>query len=171
MPEKTKQALRVVLGARCAEARKALGLSQRALAAQLDMSASWVREVEGGAQFAPSWLLVILSEAAGLPVGWFYGFGVGASAPEKGAGSHEAQATPETQAAPVRVEGGVVVRHVLEALEREGGAGAGLRKLGLEGRVGVQLFVPSGDSLDEEDFALIFKVCLICKTGNHGRQD
>lgn len=64
-----------MIGERCTEARKRLGLSQREVARQLGMSPSWVREYENGAQFAPSWLIVTLAEAARLPVGWFYGYG------------------------------------------------------------------------------------------------
>ncbi len=64
-----------VLGERCAEARHRLGYSQRGFAAAMNMSASWVREYEGGHQFAPAWLLVTLAEAARLPVCWFYGYG------------------------------------------------------------------------------------------------
>lgn len=75
--ENTKQALRIVLGERCAEARRRLGYTQRGLAKALDMSPSWVREYEGGAQFAPAWLITTLAEAIGKPVSWFYGYGGG----------------------------------------------------------------------------------------------
>jgi hypothetical protein len=67
--------LAATLGERCAEARRRLGFSQRALAKAMSMSPSWVREYEGGHQFAPPWLLVTLSEATTLPIGWFYGYG------------------------------------------------------------------------------------------------
>ena len=77
--ENTKRVLRVVLGERCAEARHALKLSQRALAKALDMSPSWVREYEGGKQFAPAWLVVALAQETNRPICWFYGYSVSCS--------------------------------------------------------------------------------------------
>lgn len=75
--EKVRQALRVVLGERCAEARRRIGHSQRSLAKEFGMSPSWVREYENGDQFAPPWLVVTLAEASCVPVCWFYGYAGG----------------------------------------------------------------------------------------------
>lgn len=68
--------LRVTIGVRCSQARRQLGLSQRALARAMDRSPSWVREIEAREQFAPPYLLWALSKATGQPVGWFYGIGI-----------------------------------------------------------------------------------------------
>ena len=68
-----------------------------------------------------------------------------------------------------RVQGGVVVRFVLERLEQlreeltevggeKNARGADLRRLAIEGKVSVKLYVPAADDLEEEDFALIFEV-------------
>jgi len=73
--EHEKAALRTVLGCRVRGARAHLKLSQRGLAKVLDMSGSWVREIEAGAQFAPAWLIALLAEATGWNISWFYGFG------------------------------------------------------------------------------------------------
>ena len=73
IPDKEQDALRKLAGRRVAVARKAAGLSQRAMARQLGRSNSWVREIESGSQWPPAYLLVSLAEATGRPVGWFYG--------------------------------------------------------------------------------------------------
>ena len=65
--------LRQTLGVRCRKAREALGLSQARLAEAMDRSASWVREVERGDQYAPPYLLLALARATGHAPGWFYG--------------------------------------------------------------------------------------------------
>ncbi len=74
LSEKERDSLRRLLGVRVARARQRLKLSQRAMATEFDMSPSWVRQVELGAQFAPAWMLATLSEAIGEPVSWFYGW-------------------------------------------------------------------------------------------------
>lgn len=66
-------AVKRLMGVRCAVARKALGLSQRELARQMGMSASWVREYEGGAQWPPWWLVLALAEESRQSVQWFLG--------------------------------------------------------------------------------------------------
>jgi hypothetical protein len=66
-------ALRSMLGARVAVARKRAALSQRGLAKVLNRSPSWVREVEAGSQYAPPYLLAALAEATGWTMDWFYG--------------------------------------------------------------------------------------------------
>ncbi len=50
-----------------------LGLSQRGLARAMQRSPSWVREIEGGQQFAPPYLLKALATATAVSVAWFYG--------------------------------------------------------------------------------------------------
>lgn len=68
-----QELLRKTLGHRCRLVRQDLGYSQRALAAAMDRSPSWVREIENGAQYAPPYLLKALSNASGQPISWFYG--------------------------------------------------------------------------------------------------
>ena len=65
--------LRQTLGLRCRKALKGLNLSQRALAKAMGRSPSWVREIEGGAQYAPAYLIRALATATGVSVAWFYG--------------------------------------------------------------------------------------------------
>ena len=65
--------LRQTIGLRCRKAREELCLSQRALAKAMDRSPSWVREIEGGAQYAPAYLIRALATATGVSVAWFYG--------------------------------------------------------------------------------------------------
>jgi len=65
--------LRQTLGLRCRKARETLGLSQARLADAMCRSASWVREVERGDQYAPPYLLLALARATGRTPGWFYG--------------------------------------------------------------------------------------------------
>jgi transcriptional regulator with XRE-family HTH domain len=65
--------LRQTIGLRCRKAREELGLSQRALAQVMDRSASWVREIEAGAQYGPPYLVRALANATGRTIGWFYG--------------------------------------------------------------------------------------------------
>lgn len=76
LTERERTVLRLTLGARVAAARGVLKMSQRALAGVLGMSPSWIREVESGAQFAPWYLIVALSEATGWPVSRFCAFGI-----------------------------------------------------------------------------------------------
>ncbi len=73
LPKREVDSLRAVIGSRVARARRGLGLSQRKLAAIMDRSPSWVREIENGAQFAPPYLLQALAVATQRSVGWFYG--------------------------------------------------------------------------------------------------
>lgn len=73
LTERECGALRKMLGARVAVARGRAGLSQRGMAKVLARSPSWVREVETGAQYAPPYLLVVLAEATGWSMDWFYG--------------------------------------------------------------------------------------------------
>lgn len=65
--------LRQTLGLRCRKAREELGLSQRALAAAMERSPSWVREVEAGDQYAPAYLIRALATAIDRSPAWFYG--------------------------------------------------------------------------------------------------
>ena len=65
--------LRQTIGIRCRKAREELGLSQRALARAMSRSASWVREVEAGTQYAPAYLIRALATGIGVSVAWFYG--------------------------------------------------------------------------------------------------
>lgn len=65
--------LRRTLGLRCRKAREGLDLSQVRLAEALGRSASWVREVERGDQYAPPYLIVSLARATGRSPSWFYG--------------------------------------------------------------------------------------------------
>lgn len=76
-----RRALRDLIGARVASARKQIGFSQRGLGSYHGMSGSWVREIERGGQFAPWWLVCWLSQASGLPVDWFCGAGLRCAAP------------------------------------------------------------------------------------------
>ncbi len=71
--EAERDLLRRVLGARCRRAREELALTRRQLADALGRSPSWVREIEGGHQYAPPYLVLTLAEALSRPVGWFYG--------------------------------------------------------------------------------------------------
>lgn len=73
LTENEAKALRVRLGRKVAEARRLVGVSQRALAARMGKSPSWVREIESGGQYAPHYLILSLAEAAGVPLSWFYG--------------------------------------------------------------------------------------------------
>lgn len=65
--------LRKIIGVKCKKAREELGLSQRSLAQIMRRSASWVREIEHGAQYAPPYLIQSLSRATQHSVSWFYG--------------------------------------------------------------------------------------------------
>jgi transcriptional regulator with XRE-family HTH domain len=65
--------LRQVIGLRCRKAREELGLSQRALAREMERSPSWVREIESGAQYAPAYLIRALATGIGISAAWFYG--------------------------------------------------------------------------------------------------
>jgi transcriptional regulator with XRE-family HTH domain len=84
LPSSEQDALRVLVGKRVASARKAIGFTQRGMAEYFTRSPSWVREIEGGAQWAPPYLLIPLAEATGVSVDWFYGRDPGAG---QGAGS------------------------------------------------------------------------------------
>ena len=65
--------LQRLIGNQCRKAREELRLTQRALATRMDRSPSWVREVEGGAQWAPPYYLAALARATGHTIDWFYG--------------------------------------------------------------------------------------------------
>jgi len=67
------QVLRRTLGLQCHRAREALGLSQRRLAEVMGRSASWVREIERGDQYAPPYFVAALSRATRCSPAWFYG--------------------------------------------------------------------------------------------------
>jgi transcriptional regulator with XRE-family HTH domain len=69
------EALRLTIGSRCRRARERLKLSQRGIAKIMERSPSWVREIEGGEQYAPPYYLKALAVAIGETVGWFYGEG------------------------------------------------------------------------------------------------
>ncbi len=73
LEDQEKVSLRQAIGHRCRRARRHLGISRRALAEAMGRSPSWVREIEGGRQYAPPYLLLPLANATGVSVGWFYG--------------------------------------------------------------------------------------------------
>lgn len=69
------KALREAMGRRVRAARRALDLSQGALAEAFGKTYGWIGGIESGKAFAPPYLIATLQRATGQPHAWFYGEG------------------------------------------------------------------------------------------------
>lgn len=72
---KRARELREAMGRRIRAARRALDLTQVALAESFGKTHGWIGGIEAGKAFPPPFLIASLRAATGQPFGWFYGEG------------------------------------------------------------------------------------------------